>query len=326
MIKTGVVGGGTNSAVGMAHISAMRMTGLYEVVCGVFSRRPDVNAESSLRYGCACYDEIASLARRRVDRLVVLSPTPSHAAHIKECASYAMPILCEKALCSTSKEIEAVQQFTAPLACVFNYAYYPAVQRLRRVMSAGGLGRVTHIRVEMPQAGYLHNAPQAWRVSDNGIYLDLGVHLHHLIWALTGEAPLYVTAIERKYSHLDIVDYVDSQIEYDTFNAHMWFSKCSYGHTNGLRICVYGDRGSAEWYQRTPDLLKMNGAETVEVANPRFKTGHPTGYVEALANLYEDWAVSTAPPMLSPAVAYEGLRLMEAMRKSAEIGSTVSVI
>jgi hypothetical protein len=103
----------------------------------------------------------------------------------------------------------------------------------------------------------------------------------------------------------------------------------SAGHTNGLRIRMFGTKGSAEWHQREPDVLRIASAEVnyapalMEVPNPRFKLGHPTGFVEALANLYEAWAVDARHLDLAPGVAHEGLLLMAAMREAAQSGKEV---
>ena len=55
-----------------------------------------------------------------------------------------------------------------------------------------------------------------------------------------------VHAIERRLSGLGVVDHVSAQVQYPDFTAQMWFSKASAGYTNGLRIRVFGTKGSAE--------------------------------------------------------------------------------
>jgi predicted dehydrogenase len=334
MIKIGMIGGGVNSAVGAAHVAAMRMTGKFELAAGCFSGHKHTCAESAEKYGVDSYSDLASLLTA-VDRAVVLSPTPKHFEHVATCLQAKLPILCEKSLGVTPAEADQLTLNAAhagtPLSCVFNYAFYPAVQKLRDLVDDGELGDVTHIHVEMPQSVYLTTKPQEWRMTDEAIYLDLGVHLHHLVWFLTEQSPNRVQAVERNWCHdVGVVDYVSAQLSYETFQCHMWFSKCSAGNSNGLRIRVYGSNGSAEWYQREPDLLRVAPTgmpcpvqATIEVPNPRFKVGHPTGYVEALANLYNTWADKPTHPALSPLVACEGLHLMWAMRESARTGKEV---
>ena len=326
MIRLCIIGGGITSAVGAAHVAALNLTGKYNLFAGCFSTDSVRNAEAGGEYGARPVGSIQELMALRPDRVVILSPTTMHRRHIENVAGYSMkhtPVLCEKALGVSSVETSWALGYSAPLSVVFNYAFYPAVQRLRQLVRDGELGEITHIHAEMPQSGYMTNKPQSWRLSDFGIYLDLGTHLHHLVWFLTGVAPVAVHAIERRLSGIGVVDYVSAEVRYPNFDANIWFSKASSGFSNGLRIRVFGTEGSAEWYQREPDVLMLSNAAAgtghfaMEIPNPRFKAGHPTGFIEALANVYDAWADNPGHPDLSPAVAHEGLRLMEAMRDSA---------
>ncbi|HVK99969.1 MAG TPA: hypothetical protein VM553_09160 [Dongiaceae bacterium] len=84
-----------------------------------------------------------------------------------------------------------------------------------------------------------------------------------------------------------------------------WWGKSALGYRNGLRIRVYGSEGSAEWYQMDPETLRFadnkgssisvdRGASAAGLAMEsrynRFKAGHPSGFIEAFANLYADMA------------------------------------
>jgi len=87
--------------------------------------------------------------------------------------------------------------------------------------------------------------------------------------------------------------------------AQIWYAKMALGHRNGLRVRIYGDKGSAEWFQMVPEELIFNDAQgkkqtmdrasvCVEIADlpryNRFKAGHPAGFIEAFANHYYDIA------------------------------------
>ena len=106
---------------------------------------------------------------------------------------------------------------------------------------------------------------------------------------------------------------------------------------NGLRVRVYGERGSAEWFQMQPEELLLadiygnrkiiDRAENVKIANEirynRFKAGHPAGFIEAFANYYFDLAddliefKSTGKVnnefIFGPETAREGLKMLKAM-------------
>ena len=37
----------------------------------------------------------------------------------------------------------------------------------------------------------------------------------------------------------------------------MWYSKVAIGYRNGLKVRVFGDKGSALWYQEDPEKLDL---------------------------------------------------------------------
>ncbi len=82
------------------------------------------------------------------------------------------------------------------------------------------------------------------------------------------------------------------------------------GHNHGLRIRVFGDKGSLEWQHEDPHHLTVQdlaGTTTVlthglgtlsEDATrlTRVGLGHPEGFLEAFANFYRDLADEPACP------------------------------
>jgi predicted dehydrogenase len=81
-------------------------------------------------------------------------------------------------------------------------------------------------------------------------------------------------------------------------------SQISIGELNGLRLRVYGEKGSLDWRQEEPNSLtwhRLDGStEILRTGTPpigaagqavtRIPAGHPEGYLEAFANLYREFA------------------------------------
>jgi predicted dehydrogenase len=135
---------------------------------------------------------------------------------------------------------------------------------------------------------------------------DLGTHAHHLARFVTG---LEITEVSAELSNIVPGRQVDD-------NAHillrfnngakgmMWASMVAAGHLHGLRIRVYGEKGSLEWVQEQPDELILRlvdgrhqtlsrGFDWLSPAARRASRlwpGHPEGYLEAFANIYSDIA------------------------------------
>ena len=271
-----------------------------------------------------------------------------------------MPVICEKSLAADVDEarriLTARDEAKGFLAITYNYSGYPMVRELRNLIRRGVLGRILHFQAEMPQEGFRRvdaqgkqPVPQAWRLSDRSIpviYLDLGVHLHHVLHYLTEQHPLEVVADQRSYGWFEVMDNVTCLCRYtDGIQGQIWFSKSALGQRNGLRFRIYGSEASAEWYQANPEEVVLSfvdgrrqildRAATVEVANlkryNRFKAGHPAGFIEAFANLYGDIADALAlyqdagtwvsDEVFSADLAAEGLLALEAMVRSSHSGS-----
>ena len=119
----------------------------------------------------------------------------------------------------------------------------------------------------------------------------------------------------------------------------LWASQVAPGNENALRIRVYGDQGGLAWAQEDPNylhftpfgqppqLIRRGGAGSDAVAGrvTRIPAGHPEGYLEGFATLYNDaaeliWAkldgrapdpAATLVPTVADGVA--GVKFIEAV-------------
>lgn len=354
------IGGALNSAVGYTHFNASRLDGQFRLEAGCFSRDAEQNENTADVYGvdrARCYSDWRALLvaeKGAIDAIVILTPTPTHAEIAIDAIEAGYPVICEKALATSSEECNriqaAVKQNQGYLAVTFNYSGYPMVRELRRMINEGRFGRLQQIHIEMPQEGFLRvNAnPQAWRRKDYAVptvSLDLGVHVHHLVDFLSnGLKPMALVGEQASYGEFPgIIDNVYCLARYEQeLRVQAWWGKTALGHRNGLRVRVYGEKGSAEWYQMDPEVLRWadndghhylldrgsGEAKTAqEVRYNRFKAGHPSGFIEAFANLYADFAEELHglidgamignPYVFGVEHAAEGMRIMELVSDSA---------
>jgi predicted dehydrogenase len=364
-LSLGFIGGGSNSAVGYTHLIASQMDGRWSLKAGCFSKEREINSETVERWnlkGIRLYEDWTEMLRQEkgnLDAVVIITPTPTHPEFIIKAIEMGYPVISEKALTSSLKEAEEIKRIVdnhkAFLAVTYNYLGYPMLRELKCMIEDGELGRINHIYIEMPQEGFSRLSPdgsipkvQDWRLKDGfipTISLDLGVHLHSIVHFLTGEKPLEVVADYSTYGWFkDIVDNVSAIVRYTgDMRCLMWYSKSALGHRNGLRIRIYGDKKSAEWYQMNPEeliLCRIDGERsiidrasrvvriTTEQRYNRFKAGHPAGFIEAFANLYVDIAECVveykkkgkfnSPYVYGVDAALEGMKLLEAFSLSVE--------
>ncbi len=325
-LKLAFIGGGIDSAIGYTHYIASQMDHLFIVSAGCFSRRTDINQKTAVTWGIEdehLYSDWEELLEKEiyfVDAVVILTPTLQHHKMIMKALELGYAVISEKALATTYQEgieiVKKVDEKKAFFAVTHNYTAYPMLRELQHMIQADKLGKITHINIEMPQESFarLVNGekpkPQSWRLSDgkiSGVSLDLGAHLQHMIFFLTNENPIELVADESSFGWFeDVVDDVTCLARYQSgMKTQMWYGKSAIGHRNGLKVRVYGTKGSAEWFQINSEELNfqdINGnrmiidraSSNINVAGQlrynRFKAGHPAGFLEAFGNLYYDIA------------------------------------
>lgn len=356
-LKLAFIGGGHNSAVGYTHYLASRMDGFFEVAAGCFSRDPSVNKQTGEAFGVAenrvhsSIDALLDYERGSIDAICILTPTPDHAQTILKCLQAGFNVICEKAMATSVAECDQIQSVLSNsnlfFGLTFNYAGYPMVREARQMVISGRLGRIQQIYCEMPTEHFARRGadPQAWRKKDYTIpcvSLDLGVHVHHLVYYLTGgRRSLALQTRQASYGKVTgVVDTVAVLADYeDNLFASLMWGKAALGYRNGLRVRIFGEHGALEWYQMDPEVLhysREDGSaqridrgqsdllEASQQRYNRFKAGHPAGFVEAFANIYSDFALalagddrgSTAAKDFSAEVAAEGIAMMEAISTS----------
>ena len=324
-LKLGFIGGGINSAVGRTHKIAAEMDSRFEVVCGAFSRHADVNTKTGYEYGITperVYNSWVDLLQKekgKIDAVVILTPTPTHTEIIIEAIKQGYPVICEKALTNSlldANEIaKVVESHNGFLAVTYNYTGYPMVRELKHMIKNGVLGKIQQVHIEMPQEGFLRitpdgkaQIPQQWRLEDGEIptvSLDLGVHLHNMVDFLIAEKPIRLVALQNNYGNFSgIIDNVQCIAEYtNNVTCNFWYGKTALGQSNGLKVRIFGEKGSVEWLQLHPEEFVYcdnmgnrhkidKGSASLQIASQdrysRFKAGHPAGFIEAFANYYCD--------------------------------------
>ena len=321
MYKLAFIGGSVNSIAGYPHFIASQMDKRFEVVAGAFSTDADINKETASLWKISnIYDDWRELIvqeKKNVDAVVVLAPTPLHSEIVIELLKQNIPIVSEKPLVSSMEEIEEIEKNYDKnnhfLVITNNYSGYPMVRELQYKIANNELGDILHIRLKMPQESFLRppksiKYPQKWRLTDGFIpmiSLDLGAHLHHLAYFLLQEEPSKVIATYDSFSKYGVIDDVNMMLEYNSgIKGNMWLSKTALGNRNGLHIEVYGSIASALWHQENPEQLEFSyntgqkviidrGSDIEMIVNPlysRMTAGHPAGFIESFANLYNDIA------------------------------------
>lgn len=360
--KLAFIGGSNKSAIGLTHYLASRMDNYFVLEAGCFSRDHIINKDTAKEWNlnpARLYDnwqELLEKEKRKIDAVVILTPTPHHFEIIIKALQLGYPVISEKCVTANSEDAETIKEVLHRkkgfLSVTYNYSGYPMLRELKYRIKKGDLGKLLHTQIEMPQESFIRKnldgtfpLPQDWRQKDltlPGITLDLGTHCHHLVAFLTELKPIETICDQTHCGSMkNVIDNVTALVRYENnFRANFWYSKSAIGNRNGLKIRIFGSEGSAEWIQEDSEKLfinYVNGQKNMidrssisDVASNqrynRFKVGHPSGFIEAFSNLYRDIAFhldfyfkhikDDTGYVFGIEHALEGLYLFEAMQES----------
>ena len=330
-IRVGMVGGGPGAGIAETHRTAMRLDDKCVLVAGVFSRDREKSLTAARRLRIDServypdYGAMAEVESRRdhdrIDAAVIVTRTDSHYEIAKKFLESGIHVICDKPLClslAEAKELKRLADEKELILCLtHNYSGYAMVRHAARMVRNGDLGKVCVVQAEhasgwaaklLEKQGH----PQAaWRTDpvlsgDASVLFDLGTHAHQLARFVTG---LEVTEVAAEMSQIvegrAIKDNANLLLRFSNgARGTLWASMAAIGNEHGLRIRVYGNRGSLAWHHEDPCHLRYSpldgptqilaqGADRLSAEASRWTRvglGHPEGFFESFANLYTEAA------------------------------------
>ena len=370
-IRLGMVGGGQGAFIGAVHRIASRIDDQYELVAGALSSTPKKAIASALEIGIAAdraygsFEEMAKAEGKRTDGIeavAIVTPNHMHAPAAKAFLKAGVHVISDKPLALNVKEAKELVALTKKTGLIFavthNYTGYPMVRQAREMIAAGELGDLRLVQVEYAQ-DWLTEALEktgqkqaAWRSDPKqsgagGALGDIGTHAYNLasfVTGLTTDTLLADLTAFVKGRKLDDNDAVLLRFKGGA-KGMLWASQVAPGNENGLTLRVYGTKGGISWRQEDPNYLWVTpfgqpprritrgGAGSGAAAGrvTRVPSGHPEGYLEGFANIYDDVAraihAARDGSPLDPAVVFptvedglKGMQFIEAAVKSSAKG------
>lgn len=365
-LRMGLVGGGPNAFIGPVHAMAARLDGEIEIVAGAFSSDPQKSLAAATIFGVmpgrayGSFQQMIEVEAARpdgVDFITIATPNHLHLPVALAALRAKIPVFSEKPATASLAEVlqlaEAVNVSGVPYGLTFTYTGYPMVREARALCASGGLGPIRKVVVEYLQ-GWLSQPIElegqkqaAWRGDPlkaglGGCIGDIGVHAFNLVEFVTGHrvsdiCPSLTAVVPGRILDDDcsVLLHLDNGAP-----GVLHASQVATGERNGLRIRIYGENAGLDWRQETPDrlvLLRANGrseilydgaggmAQSTQAAT-RLPGGHPEGFLEALGNLYRDFAAAVrgdgSREVLVPGIT-DGVRSMafvEAAVKTSAAG------
>jgi len=329
-IRLGMVGGGEGAFIGAVHRIASRLDDEYVLVAGALSSTSEKAMRSGLAIGLdpartyADYHEMARKEAQREDGVEVVSIVTPNSEHLGAALAFiesGVHVICDKPLTTTLQNAlnlkAAVQRSGCIFAITYNYTGYPMVRQAREMVQTGELGDIRIIQAEYPQ-DWLTERIEAtgqkqaeWRTDPaqagaGGCVGDIGTHAYNLAD--------FIVAIPVKELCAELTTFVEGRRVDDNAQimlryangarGALWSSQVAPGNENGLRIRVYGAKGGLEWNQVNPNYLSWSAlgrptqiigrgssaARAAATRVTRIPPGHPEGYLEGFANIYQEIA------------------------------------
>lgn len=327
-LQYGMVGGGQGAFIGDSHRKAINLDGQAILTAGCFSRDYEncLKTGKQLRVDAErCYKTYQEMAEKEgaredgIDYVVIVTPNDSHFPIAKAFLEAGIHVACDKPLCLTPEEADELVKLANDKGLLFMVTYtyigHVTAKFARELVKQGELGRIRTVMGEYPQAwlayeGEWGGKQGAWRTDPahsggTNCLGDLGTHIENTVAAITG------LKVKRVLAKMEVVvpgrvlddnDFV--MVEYDNGASGLyWTSQIAIGGDNPLRIRIYGENGSIEWFQEDPDkirLIKRDGTIVEQhrgygsilpraAKYGRLPSGHVEGWFEALANIYRSF-------------------------------------
>ncbi len=333
-LSLGIVGGGPKSWIGHVHRISARFDNKYEIVAGVFSR----NAKLSINFGKSlgisedrCYSNFKEMALKEskrndgIDVVSIMTPPSSHQIIAEKFIEKDIHIISDKPFAGNLDQAEKLynkikSNKKIKYALTHNYSAYPMVREAKVLVEKGKIGKVQYVNVEYIQdwsEGTKVNAKNAkkklkWKVDSkivgaSAVLNEIGTHAYHLATYISGLKGIEIFADIKQFSKkIKMDDNAQVLINFSKgAKGIFWTSVMAKGGVYGLRIRLFGSKGSMEWVQNDPNYLKLNpekGAvkylergffnSKFSKKFSRLKFGHPEGYLDAFANIYKEFAES----------------------------------
>ena len=363
-LKLGIIGGGPNSWIGHVHRISSRFDDKYEIVAGVFSR----NSKQSTSFGKSigvsedrCYSNYLTMANKeslrknKIDVVSIMTPPGSHQIIAEKFIDKNIHIISDKPFAADLKQAKSLfnkikKNKKIKYALTHNYSAYPMVREAKVLIEKGKIGKVEDINFEYVQdwsEGKTINKKNSrkmfrWKldkkiVGVSTVLNELGSHACHLASYMSGLKTKKVFAdISQVSKTVKMDNNAKVLIEFDNGAKGMFWTSCTArGGVYGLRIRIFGSKGSLEWVQNDPTYLKFNPSKgAVRILErgfhdasfskkfSRIKFGHPEGYLDAFSNIYREFAESLKSKKRTfypnEDDGYETAKFIDACKKSSK--------
>lgn len=296
-IRLGLIGGGSNSFIGIVHRIAAYMGERYELIGGVFDSdyssgvafAEKLELDTSRTYKdleAFVEGELALPPEQRVEVVSILTPNFLHYPMARQLVEAGFHVICEKPITITAQEAIELEHLVTQKGGVFclthTYTGYPMVRQMKAMIADGAIGKIQKLDAQYYQ-GWINpvihekdKRSQVWRLDparsgQSCCFGDIGVHAFNLLEYTTG------LQVEKVLADLDTL-YDDNPLDVDGtalirtkdgVKGVICASQIATGEENNISVAVYGDKGALKWEQEDPTYLTyMQEGKPAQIYRP----------------------------------------------------------
>lgn len=296
-LKLGILGGGSDSLIGVLHRIASSMHDKYQLVGGVFNAEHQDSLAFATSIGIPVnrvYKDLNTLVREeqklpeaeRMQVVSVLTPNFLHFPMAKTLLENGFHVICEKPMTTTFEEAKMLYQTLKKhdrvFAVTYTYTGYPMIRQMREMVKNGVLGKIQKVDAQYYQGWInpiIHDEAQrksTWRLDPekSGISCclgDIGTHAFDMLEYVSG------LKIQSVLSDLNFV-YTDNNMDVDATvllrlnqqaKGVICTSQIATGEENSFIVKIYGDKAGLKWEQENPNYLYlMEEGKAMQVLKP----------------------------------------------------------
>lgn len=332
-IRWAMVGGGRGSQIGYIHRAAALRDRTFDLVAGAFDLDPERGRTFGAELGldpARCYPDYRTMFAAEAARpdgiqaVSVATPNNTHYEISTAALEHGLHVVCEKPLCFTVAEAEALAALAKARAKVvgvtYGYAGHQLIEQARAMVAAGELGDIRLVNLQFAHGFHSTAVEEAnpstrWRVDPrfagpSYVLGDVGTHPLYISEVILPHLRIKRLMCARQSfvkSRAPLEDNAVTLMEYENgaFGT-VWSSAINAGSMHGQKVRIVGARASMEWWDEQPNQLRfevqdepvrilergMGYLHAPALAEDRIGAGHPEGLFEAWANLYGRFAVA----------------------------------
>jgi len=296
-IKLGILGGGSDSLIGVLHRVASSMFDKFELIGGVFNADYQENLKFAEQLDLSSnrvYKDLDTLIEQelalpeaeRMQVISILTPNFLHFPMAKSLLENGFNVICEKPMTTTFAEAEilyqTLQKAKTVFAVTYTYTGYPMIRQMKQMIKNGELGEIQKVDAQYYQGWInpiIHDKEQrssTWRLNPekSGISCcigDIGTHAFDMLEYVSG---LKIESILADLNYL----YSDNQMDIDgtvllrcsnNVKGVICASQIATGEENSFVVKVYGKKAGLKWEQENPNYLYlMQDGKPLQVLKP----------------------------------------------------------